>query len=121
MVLVAEDTRVDSALASWASTEPGVMRVAQDGSAVAGAVTSGMMVLAGPVARQQLELTGLLFDEAFAIAEPAAFTMSEASGTLQCATVRTDRWSQLPGLEVHRPTGGAGAAADWRRDAVDCW
>ena len=99
MVLVAEDTRVDSALASWASSEPGVMRVAQDGNAVADAVKSGSMVLAGPVARRHLELAGLLFDEVFAIAEPAAFTMSEATGTLQCATVRADRWSQLPGLE----------------------
>ena len=75
------------------------MRVAQDGNAVAEAVKSGSMVLAGPVARRHLELAGLLFDEVFAIAEPAAFTMSEATGTLQCATVRADRWSQLPGLE----------------------
>jgi hypothetical protein len=99
MVLVAEDTRVDSALASWASSVSGVMRVAQDGNAVADAVKSGSVVLAGPVARRHLELAGLLFDEVFAIAEPAAFTMSEATGTLQCAAVRTDRWSQLPGLE----------------------
>ena len=98
MVLVAEDTRLDPALISWASTEPGVRRVAQDGIAVADAVKSGLMVLAGPVARQHLELAGLLFDQAFAIVEPA-FTMSEATGTLQCATVRADRWSQLPGLE----------------------
>ena len=99
MVLVAEDTRVDSALASWASSEPGVMRVAQDGDAVADAVKSGSMVLAGPVARRHLELAGLLFDEAFAIAEPAAFTMSEATGTLQCAAVRCGSMEPVPGLE----------------------
>ncbi len=99
MVLVAEDTRVDSALASWASTQPGVRRVAQDGEAVANAVRSGSLVLAGPVARQHIELTGLVFRDTFSIAEPAAFTVSEASATLQCATVRGDRWSQLPGLE----------------------
>ena len=99
MVLVAEDTRVDSALAAWASTEPGVMRVAQDGEAVAGAVSAGSLVLAGPIARRSLELTGLLFDDEFSITEPAAFTVSKATATLQCATVRADRWSQLPGLE----------------------
>jgi hypothetical protein len=99
MVLVAEDTRIDSAVAAWASSEPGVMRVAQDGAVISDAVRSGSMVLAGPVARQHLELTGILFDEVFAIVEPAAFTMSEATATLQCAIVRADRWSQLPGLE----------------------
>ncbi len=99
LVLVAEDTRVDSALVSWASTEPGVMRVAQDGEAVAAAVKAGSLVLAGPVARQHMELVGLLFGDAFSIVEPAAFTVSEATATLQCATVRADRWSQLPGLE----------------------
>jgi hypothetical protein len=99
MVLVAEDTRIDSAVASWASTGQGVMRVTQDGEAVASAVESGHLVLAGPAARRNLELTGIVFAEAFAISEPASFTVSEATSTLQCAIVRADRWSQLPGLE----------------------
>jgi hypothetical protein len=99
MVLVAEDTRIDSALVSWASTGPGITRAAQDGEVVAGAVREGNLVLAGPVARRQLELAGILFADAFVLTEPATFTMSEATATLTCATVRSDRWSQLPGLE----------------------
>jgi len=98
MVLAAEDTRVDSAVVSWASGQ-GVLRVAQDGDAVASAVRDDHLVLAGPSARRNLELTGIVFAEAFAISEPVSFTVSEATATLQCATVRADRWSQLPGLE----------------------
>jgi hypothetical protein len=59
----------------------------------------GRTVLAGPVGRTHLELAGFAFERRFTITEPAPFVMSAAVSVLRCAPVRSDRWSQLPGLE----------------------
>jgi hypothetical protein len=100
LVVVAEDTLVDSALVSWMATRtPQVLRAAQDGAAVARARVDGRTVIAGPVGRRHLELAGVSFAESYAVHPQTSFQLSEADGTFRCATVRTDRWSQLPGLE----------------------
>jgi hypothetical protein len=101
-VIVAEDTRVDSALVAWASTRGGVMRVPQDVEAVAAAIGQGHRILAGPEARRHLELAGVLFAHAFSMTEPAPFVMSVATTLLRCVPLRTDRWSPLPGLDTGR-------------------
>jgi hypothetical protein len=100
ILVVAEDTRIDSAVVSWvAGQTPRTQRVEQDGGLVRRAREDGRAVLAGPIGRRHLELLGVSFREAFSFAEPAAFAVAEADGMLQCAVVRGDRWSQLPGLE----------------------
>ena len=100
LVVVAEDTRVDSALVSWMATRtPKVLRAAQDGAVVARARADGRTVIAGPVGRRHLELAGVSFAEGHTVQAQMPFQLSEADGTFRCATVRTDRWSQLPGLE----------------------
>ena len=49
LVVVAEDTRIDSALVPWiAARAPRVLRAAQDGAAVARARDDGRLVVAGP-------------------------------------------------------------------------
>jgi hypothetical protein len=98
-VIMAEDTRVDSALAAWAAGRWGTTRAVQDGRVVATAFDEGQTVLAGPTGRRHLELTGIAFAHRFTIIEPAPFVMSAAVTALRCASVRSDRWSQLPGLE----------------------
>ncbi len=113
-VLVAEDTRLDSALAAWSDPRAGTTRIVQDGRAVAAAIAEGRAVLAGPVGRQHLELAGFTFIRRITIIEPAPFVMSLAVSALRCATVLGDRWSQLPGLEytgrlgIELPAGVAG-------------
>jgi hypothetical protein len=100
LLVVAEDTRVDSALVSWMATRaPQVQRAVQDGAAVARARAEGRTVIAGPVARRHLELGGVSFAEEYTVHPQMPFQLAEADGTLRCASVRTDRWSQLPGLE----------------------
>jgi hypothetical protein len=100
LVVVAEDTRIDSALMPWmAAYVPRVLRVPQDGEAVARARDEGRTVLAGPTGRRHLELAGVSFTRAFTIELPAPFVMFEADGTFRCVSVRADRWSQLPGLD----------------------
>ena len=100
LLLVAEDTRIDSALVPWiAPRAPRVQRAAQDAAAVTRAHADGRLVLAGPVGRRHLELAGVSFAEGFAVQEPTPFQLSEAEGAFRCVAVRTDRWSQLPGLE----------------------
>ncbi len=100
LLVVAEDTRIDSALVPWiAARAPRVLRAAQDGTAVARARDDGRLVVAGPVGRRHLELAGVSFADGFAVHEPTPFQLSEADGTFRCVAVRADRWSQLPGLE----------------------
>lgn len=100
LLIVAEDTRVDSALVPWiASRAPRVQRAPQRGEVLAGARREGQVALAGPTARRQLELSGLSLVETVTIGEPAPFVWSEVETTFRCSGVRTDRWSQLPGLE----------------------
>jgi hypothetical protein len=100
LLLVAEDTRIDSALVPWMAPQaPHVLRAPQDGAAVARARDGGRQVLAGPVGRRHLELAGVTFLDGIAIHDQIPFELSEVQGTFRCATVRTDRWSQLPGVE----------------------
>ncbi len=99
VVLVAEDTRIDSALTAWGSDRANTARAAQDGRAVATALAEGRAVLAGPIGRRHLELAGLTFTRRFTMTEPAPYVMSSAVTALRCATVFGDRWSQLPGVE----------------------
>lgn len=98
--IVAEDTRIDSALVPWiAARAPHVQRAPQDGPAVSEARASGRVILAGPVGRRHLELAGITFTDGFAVEPQTPFDLAEVDGAMRCAAVRTDRWSQLPGLE----------------------
>jgi hypothetical protein len=100
LALVAENTLIDSALVPWiAGRVPNAERLTQDGGAVAEARKAGRTVLAGPVGRRHLELSGVAFADARPLSDLAPFTLFEAEGVLQCAVIRADRWSQLPGLE----------------------
>jgi hypothetical protein len=100
LALVAENTLIDSGLVPWiAGRVPNVVRLTQDGGAVAEARKMGRLVLAGPVGRRHLELSGVAFSDARPLSDLAPFTLFEAEGLFQCAVIRTDRWSQLPGLE----------------------
>jgi hypothetical protein len=100
LLIVAEDTRVDSALVPWlAARAPRAHRAAQDGSVASAAFDSGRLVLAGPVGRRHLELAGVSFAPGFQVEERTPFQLSEVDGTFRCVAVRADRWSQLPGLE----------------------
>lgn len=118
LLVVAEDTRVDSALVPWiVARTPHVHRAAQDGAVVTRARDEGRLVLAGPVGRRHLELKGVSFAEGFAVQEQTPFQLSEANGTFRCVVVRTDRWSQLPGL-VHGPPRPRTARTTRRRAAA---
>jgi hypothetical protein len=100
LLLVAEDSRIDSALVPWVAPQaPHVLRAAQDRAAVARAHEEGRRVLAGPVGRRHLELAGVAFADGFTIHEQVPFQLSEVEETFLCATIRGDRWSQLPGVE----------------------
>ena len=100
LALVAENTQIDSALVPWiAARVPNVVRLTQDGGAVADARKAGRAVLAGPVGRRHLELSGVAFADAAPLSDLAPYTLFEVEGVMQCAVVRADRWSQLPGLE----------------------
>ncbi len=99
LALVSEDTRVDSAIAAWLAARPGDTRLVPDGAVVAEAVSEGRTVLAGPESRRQLELQGLSFETMLEVAEPAAYALSSPTAVYHCTTVRSDRWSLLPGLE----------------------
>jgi len=98
-VLVAEDTRLDSALTAWVGLRGGTARSVQEGRVVAAARANGWTVLAGPVGRRHLELEGFVFANRFTITTPVPFVMSEIVAGLRCVPVRADRWSQLPGVE----------------------
>jgi len=99
LVIAAEDTRIDSALAAWMATRGNVRRAAQDGRVGAAALAAGRTILAGPTAQQHLLLTGLEFSDGFTISDPAPLVMSVATAALRCVAVRSDRWSPLPGVE----------------------
>lgn len=100
LLIVAEDTRIDSALVPWlAARAPRAHRAAQDGPVVGAAHADGRLVLAGPVGRRHLELAGISFGEGFQVEERTPFQLSEVDGAFRCVGVRPDRWSQLPGLE----------------------
>ena len=101
VLVVAEDTRLDSALVPWIRGPAARMCCAhfQEARQWRARTEQGRLVLAGPVARRHLELAGVTFGDGETVREPIPFQMSELDGTLGCATVRTDRWSQLPGVE----------------------
>lgn len=100
LLLVAEDTRVDSALVPWiAPRAPDVHRAAQDGPTIADAYAAGRTILGGPVGRRHLELAGISFAPGVDVHAQMPFQLSEVDDVFRCATVRADRWSQLPGLE----------------------
>jgi hypothetical protein len=99
VVLVAEDTRLDSALAAWTAGRDGVRRAPLAREAIVRGLAEGRQVLAGPSGRSQMELTGVMFRDAVVIDEPLPLVLSEAVDVLRCAAVRADGWSQLPGIE----------------------
>lgn len=99
VVIVAEDTRLDSAVTAWAAHRQDTRRTVPQGRVVSAAFGEGRTVLAGPVGRRQLELAGFVFERRFTIADPLPFVMSAAVSAFRCTSVRSDRWSQLPGLE----------------------
>lgn len=99
LALVAEDTRIDSAVAAWLGARPGETRLVPDGAVVADAVSEGRTVLAGAGARRQLELQGLAFATRTRLSSPLPYALSAPVSVYHCALVRSDRWSLLPGLE----------------------
>lgn len=99
LALVAEDTRIDSAVAAWLGARPGETRLVPDGAVVADAVSEGRAVLAGAGARRQLELQGLAFATRMRLTAPAPYVLSAPASVYHCSLVRNDRWSLLPGLE----------------------
>src|SRR5690606_3786015 len=99
VALVAEDTRIDSAVAAWLGTDPGDVRLVPDGAVVADAVREGRTVLAGDRARRQLELQGLAFTMRMGFDAPAPYGRAAPASGSHCSLVRRDRWRPLPGLE----------------------
>lgn len=97
-VLVAEDTRMDSALASWIDGDVW-HRTAQDGALIRAALESGRQVLAGPVARRQLELSGVTFSEGFLLTAPIPYVVSAVDTLYRCVAVLDDHWSPLSGVD----------------------
>jgi hypothetical protein len=100
LAVVAEDTRIDSALVSWlADRTPRVIRLPQDRDAVAAAQEEGRVVVAGPVGRRHLEVSGVSFGDGTTASDEVPYALAAVDNVLQCATVRGDRWSQLPGVQ----------------------
>lgn len=99
LALVAEDTRMDSAIAAWLGARPGDTRLVPDGAVVADAVNEGHAVLAGAEGRRQLELQGLAFTKRLQLTTPAPYALAAPASVYHCSLVRSDRWSLLPGLE----------------------
>ncbi len=99
VALVAEDTRIDSAIVSWMPSRTGTSRLVTDGAVVAAAAEDGREVLAGWGARRQLQLQGLHFATRVDITDPLPYTLSSVDAAYRCTLVRSDRWNMLPGLE----------------------
>ncbi len=108
--IVAEDTRVDTALAAWGSGDARVRRVRREPALVTAALADGRAVLAGPSARVALELWGFRFRPGATVAAPAPFAFAEVTSRFGCTDVGT-RWSELAGLDytgrlgLHLPPG----------------
>lgn len=95
---IAEGRDVDAAVIA-AHGAAAAWRLPRDAAYTADAVEHGRTVLAGPMGRRQLELTGFRFQRLTSGAGEDGFGVSRVTGQLHCAIVRSDRWSQLPGLE----------------------
>lgn len=95
IALVAEDTLVDSAVAAWGRAP----RVSQRPEAVSRALADGLDPVAGPEGRGHLELFGFRLETVASLDDPAPYHLSRVVERLRCATVRTDRWSFLPGVD----------------------
>ena len=121
--VVAEDTRVDTALVAWGASAGSparrpVPRLVDD------ALASGRTVLAGPSARTALELWGFRFTTAGATRCAGRFSVAAISGRLHCVPV-AQPWRELPGLEytgrlgLHLPAGTG--QLEWRSSGRRRW
>jgi hypothetical protein len=99
LVIVAEDTRVDSALAAWLAGRSGVRRAPAGREAVLSAAGERRTVLAGWGPRRELELAGVRLATRVELADPAPYVLSGVDAVYRCAVVQSDRWSLLAGLE----------------------
>ncbi|MGE3275295.1 MAG: hypothetical protein AB7O67_09300 [Vicinamibacterales bacterium] len=92
----------------WSRTtqEPAAALVLPSPEAIDRALSAGEAPSLTPSERAYLELHGYTFTPA----DPRS-GLARVSGRLRCATIRTDRWSPLPGLEytgrlgLHLPAG----------------
>jgi hypothetical protein len=109
VTLVAEDTRVDTAIVAWGSSA-GWQRVRRAPALIDAALERGRLVLAGPSAASSLELWGFQFAPLAEMAGPVPFSMASVAGRLHCLSVASP-WRELPGLEytgrlgLHVPAG----------------
>ncbi len=114
-LFVVEDLDVDAAIVASNGAHSSGWRVAQDPAYVRELVDAGRTIVAGPMARRNLELAGLRFQGLNGDGDAAGFTLSSVIDQLHCAVVRSDRWSLLPGVEytgrlgVQIPGGLGGA------------
>lgn len=115
--IVAEDTRVDTALVAWAGGDRRVARVRRDPALVAAALARHQVVLAGPSARAALELWGFRFGPGATVEAPAPFAFAGVAGRFGCADVST-RWSELAGLDYTGRLGVHLAAGRGRVEVV---
>jgi hypothetical protein len=118
-VVVAEDTRLDTALLAWGGGRvagSGLVRTPQDQEVAVEAAASRPLV-AAQTGRAALELFGLRFRTAAVVPQPIAFALHRATSRLACVNVDGSKWSPLPGLEY---TGRLGLEIPaWRGARLD--
>ncbi len=111
VVLVAEDTRLDTAMVAWDGGAR-LSRVRPVPALVEAARGRGPEVLAGPSSRTALELWGFRFRPGPMVTAPVRYELAGVQGRFQCTTVSA-RWNELAGLDysgrlgVHLPRGSA--------------
>lgn len=109
VTLVAEDTRVDTAIVAWGSSA-GWQRVRRVPALIDAARERERLVLAAPTAASALELWGFQLAPFAGVDRPVPFALSAVTGRLHCLSV-ANPWRELPGVEytarlgVHVPRG----------------
>ncbi len=110
-VLVAEDTRLDTAMVAWQGGTTR-LRVRPVPALVEAASASGHDVFAGPSSRTALELWGFRFRPGPMVTAPVGYALSGVHGRFRC-TALSAQWNELTNVDasgrlgVHVPRGAA--------------